>query len=116
MCTCKVRFRPVLMALTISGTSIWPLVVQATDTIPLTMTGIIQAPAVSKTGQKAGAVAGGNRHAADTIPLTMTGIIQAPAVNQTDAKTGVVVDGPRMIYDGNQNESTVTVRNQGKEQ
>lgn len=141
----KTIFNPTLVILSISGGSLWSQAVQAADTIPVTITGVIQAPAVSNTNAKAIAASREVGQIADTIPVTMTGVIQAPAISitgtkvgavtgekqqvpgtsgrvqvpaarKTDTKNGVVIEKTRVIYDGNQKESTVAIQNQGKEQ
>lgn len=104
-------FNPMLMVLCISGGSLWTQAVQAADTIPVTMTGVIQAPAKSITGTKIGAVTGEKQQV-----LGSAGRVQIPAARKTDTKNGVVIEKTRVIYDGNQKESTIAIQNQGKEQ
>lgn len=115
MCVSNVRFSGVLKALIISGGSLGPLALQAADTLSVTMSGMIQAPAADHVVMKTAGAQGHHQGTADTIPVTLTGVIQAPAANDANATAGVVIGGTRMIYEGNEKESTIVVRNQGKQ-
>jgi len=57
----KACFKNISMILVVSASCLWSQVGQATDTVSVTMTGIIQAPAASKTSTDAGIALDGTR-------------------------------------------------------
>jgi hypothetical protein len=82
----KRKLKSALIILAILGPGTYPQMVLATDTVSMTMTGVIQAPAESQTKKTVGVVAGESQQPADTISVTMTGMIQAPATTHSEKK------------------------------